>query len=99
MAPYRGKLHIVELADIMQNINSGEITLCTNYIFRSLRKLAEDNPKQWNKFLQPAMFALRTQKQLTTQFSPYFLLFGREAKYPSEGPQKYEVGGGICICV
>ncbi|CAL8236782.1 unnamed protein product [Arctogadus glacialis] len=37
------------------------------------------------------MFALRTKKQPTTQFSPYFLLFGREAKYPSEVPQKYEV--------
>ena len=71
----------------------------TNDIFRSLRKLAEDKPKQWDKFLQPAMFALRTKKQLTTQYSPYFLMFGREAKYPSEVPLKYEVAGGICKCV
>ncbi|XP_033966349.1 uncharacterized protein [Pseudochaenichthys georgianus] len=37
------------------------------------------------------MFALRTKTQLTTKFSPYFLMFGREARYPSEVPKEYEI--------
>ncbi|XP_049890788.1 uncharacterized protein LOC126384020 [Epinephelus moara] len=37
------------------------------------------------------MFALRTKKQLTTQYSPYYLMFGREARYPSEVPNEHEV--------
>nr|XP_061824508.1 uncharacterized protein LOC133611595 isoform X2 [Nerophis lumbriciformis] len=37
------------------------------------------------------MFGLRTKKQITTQFSPYFLMFGREARYPSEVAENFQV--------
>ncbi|KAG5263189.1 hypothetical protein AALO_G00283570 [Alosa alosa] len=41
------------------------------------------------------MFALRTKKQLTTCFSPYYLMFGREARYPSGIAHSYEVDDSI----
>lgn len=50
-----------------------------------------DEPKNWDKFLQSTMFGLRTKKQLTTKYSPYYLMFGREARYPSEIPKAYKV--------
>ncbi|KAJ8007849.1 hypothetical protein DPEC_G00098460 [Dallia pectoralis] len=50
-----------------------------------------DHPKDWDQYLQSTMFALRTKKQLTTKFSPDFLMFGREARYPSEVDEEYEV--------
>ncbi|XP_033932867.1 uncharacterized protein [Pseudochaenichthys georgianus] len=49
------------------------------------------HPKRWDQVLQSTMFGLRTKKQLTTQYSPYYLMFGREARYPSEVPKEYLV--------
>ncbi len=37
------------------------------------------------------MFGLRIKQQMTTKYSPYFLMFGREARYPSEIPEDYRV--------
>lgn len=61
------------------------------YFTRSLCKLVKDQPKGWDRHLDAVMFGLRTKKQMTTKFSPYFLMFGREARYPSEIPEHYKV--------
>ncbi|CAK6974445.1 hypothetical protein KUCAC02_004305 [Scomber scombrus] len=58
---------------------------------RTLNKMVGDHPERWDDFLPPTMFALRTNKQLTTQYSPYYLMFGREERYPSEVPKEYEI--------
>lgn len=50
-----------------------------------------ENPSAWHLHLNATMFALRTKKQLTTKFSPYYLMFGREARYPCQVPNDYEV--------
>ncbi|CAL9685062.1 unnamed protein product [Knipowitschia caucasica] len=50
-----------------------------------------DHPNTWEEYLQATMFALRTKMQLTTRHSPYYLLYGREARYPSGIPEQYEV--------
>ncbi|KAI9525152.1 hypothetical protein NQZ68_009349 [Dissostichus eleginoides] len=61
-----------------------------NFVIRSLNKLVAGEPKRWDQLLQGTMFALRTKNQLTTKFSPYYLMFVREARYPSEVPKEYE---------
>lgn len=70
---------------------NGLVEKLNGTIQRSLGKLARKNSKKWDEFLQATMFGLRTKKQLTTQHSPYYLMFGREARYPSEVPKDYEV--------
>ncbi|KAF3851502.1 hypothetical protein F7725_013274, partial [Dissostichus mawsoni] len=57
----------------------------------SLNKMVAGHPKRWDQVLQSTMFGLRTKKQLTTKYSPYYLMFGREARYPSEVPKEYVV--------
>ncbi|KAI4832695.1 hypothetical protein KUCAC02_015650, partial [Chaenocephalus aceratus] len=66
---------------------NGLVEKLNGTIQRSLNKLVAGEPKRWDQFLQPTMFSLRTKTQLTTKFSPYFLMFGREARYPSEVPR------------
>lgn len=58
---------------------------------RALAKLVENKPEECNKHLDPVMFGLRTKRQVTTKHSPYFLMFGREARYPSQIPEEYRV--------
>ncbi|RXN38205.1 sentrin-specific protease 1-like isoform X1 [Labeo rohita] len=58
---------------------------------QSLCKLVGDKPNEWDKHLDAVMFGLRTKRQVTTKFSPYFLMFGREARYPSEIPENYRI--------
>nr|XP_040025098.1 uncharacterized protein LOC120813009 [Gasterosteus aculeatus aculeatus] len=53
--------------------------------------MVQDHPSDWDKYIQPTVFGLRTKKQLTTKYSPYFLLYGREARYPSEIPDKWQI--------
>ena len=47
-----------------------------------LRKLAYDNPKSWDRLLPCALFAYREVPQETTGFSPFSLVYGREARGP-----------------
>ena len=58
---------------------------------RALCKLVGTKPQTWDEYLDAVMFGLRTKKQMTTTFSPYFLMFGREARYPAEIPEDYQV--------
>ncbi|KAA8577697.1 hypothetical protein FQN60_016784, partial [Etheostoma spectabile] len=64
-------------------------------VTKALAKLVEDKPNTWDQYLDAVMFGLRTKKQLTTQFSPYYLMFGREARYPSEVPEHYQFDGSF----
>ncbi|XP_043968986.1 uncharacterized protein LOC122828949 [Gambusia affinis] len=64
-------------------------------IQRALRKVVDGHPHTWDEYLDAVMFGIRTKKQITTQYSPYFLMFGREARYPSEVPEHYMIDGAV----
>lgn len=49
---------------------------------RMLRALNTQGPEHWEKFLPAALLAMRTAKCRTTGYSPFFLMFGREATLP-----------------
>ncbi|XP_046873719.1 uncharacterized protein LOC124466091 [Hypomesus transpacificus] len=57
----------------------------------ALKKMVKGHPCDWDEYLKPTVFGLRTKKQLTTKYSPYFLMYGREARYPSEIPDKWQI--------
>jgi len=54
-------------------------TLC-----ESLSKLANDHKTDWDKYIAPVLFAYRTTKHNTTKFTPFYLVYGREAKLPMD---------------
>ena len=83
---------------ILQRWKSDEtilINLWWYYLFRALCKLVGNNPKEWDMHLDAVMFGLRTKKQMTTNFSPFYMMFGREARYPSLIPEQYQVSTGF----
>ena len=47
-----------------------------------LRRLAHDNENSWDRLLQYVLFAYREVPQETTGFSPFELVYGREARGP-----------------
>ena len=54
-------------------------TLC-----ESLSKLANDHKTDWDKYIAPVLFAYRTTKHNTTKFTPFYLVYGRDAKLPMD---------------
>ncbi|XP_073714089.1 uncharacterized protein [Misgurnus anguillicaudatus] len=74
---------------------NGLVERLNGRIQRSLSKLVGKQPHKWSDYLEATMFGLRTKKQVTTKYSPYYLMFGREARYPSEVPDKYEINESV----
>ena len=54
------------------------------YNCRCLRKLIADKDKQWDDYLQSVVFSINTSKSATTKFSPFYLMYGRQARFPFE---------------
>jgi hypothetical protein len=51
-----------------------------------IRKYCDGFPEKWDKVLDKACFALRVRKHNVTQFSPFFLLYGRDPRLPGDTP-------------
>ena len=47
-----------------------------------LRKLCEEQPKQWNRFIPALLFAYRDSIQESTGYSPFQLLYGHQVRGP-----------------
>ena len=58
---------------------------------RVFKKMVQDHPSDWDQYIRSTVFGLRTKIQLTTKYTPYYLMYGREARYPSEIPIKWQV--------
>ena len=48
-----------------------------------MRKLAHSNAANWDFYLPASLFAYRLSKHCVTGFSPFAMLYGREATTPS----------------
>ena len=47
-----------------------------------LKRLCQDQPKQWHRLINPVLFAYREVPQESTGFSPFQLLYGRSVRGP-----------------
>lgn len=58
---------------------------CTNQTLKvRLSKLVNEHQNNWDQFLEDIAFSIRTQKQGSTKYSPFFLMFGRHPRTPVE---------------
>ena len=49
-----------------------------------MKKLCSEQPRQWNRYIEPLLFAYREVPQETTGFSPFELLYGRQVRGPMQ---------------
>ena len=49
---------------------------------KMLRRLCNEQPRQWHRFVNPLLFAYREAPQEATGFSPFELLYGRTGRGP-----------------
>jgi hypothetical protein len=54
-------------------------TLC-----EALAKLSNEHKDDWDQYIAPVLFAYRTTKHSTTKITPFYLVYGREAKLPMD---------------
>ena len=47
-----------------------------------LKRLCQDQPKQWHRLINPVLFAYKEVPQESTGFSPFQLLYGRSVRGP-----------------
>ena len=47
-------------------------------------KLMSDHTDDWDEYLDPVLFGIRTSVQESTKFTPFFLMYGCEACFPLE---------------
>ena len=48
----------------------------------SLKKMCEERPRDWDRYIAPLLFAYRETPQSSTAFSPFELLYGRDVRGP-----------------
>ncbi|XP_050030532.2 uncharacterized protein [Dermacentor andersoni] len=49
---------------------------------KMLRRMCTEQPKDWDRFIEPLLFAYREVPQASTGFSPFELLYGRNVRGP-----------------
>ncbi|CAH2310412.1 SH3-containing GRB2 3-interacting 1 [Pelobates cultripes] len=57
-----------------------------NNIKRVLTKLVKEKQNNWDVCLDATLFSIRSKVQTTTKYSPFLLMYGREAVFPAEVP-------------
>ena len=63
---------------------NGDIERFHGTMHSMLAKLVSENQRDWDKKLPAVAFAYRASVQEATRFTPYFLMYGREARIPAD---------------
>lgn len=78
---------ICQILQIRKSRTSPYHPQCDGLVERLNRTLmlatsAKDNPLNWEEYLQPVCFAYNTSIHSSTGFTPFYLMYGREARLP-----------------
>ena len=64
------------------NICNGLVARWKGTLKSMLKRLCEDQPKQWHRLINPVLFAYRKVPQEPAGFTPFQMLFGRSVRGP-----------------
>jgi Integrase core domain len=56
-------------------------------LIESLARLTQQHASEWDKYIAPALFSYRTSRHSTTKLTPFLLVYGREAKLPTDSTE------------
>jgi hypothetical protein len=59
-------------------------------LIEALAKTATDHIRNWDQYIAPILFAYRTNEHSVTKISPFFLVYGRDAKLPMDSTKMEE---------
>lgn len=59
---------------------------------RALQKTVNEQQDDWDEAIDDILFAYRTSVHATTKYSPFYLMFGRQARLPIEIELDNEAG-------
>ena len=63
---------------------NGQAEASNKVLINILKKMLEDNPRDWHIILSKTLWAYRNSKRDSTGVSPYSLTFGQDAMLPME---------------
>ena len=66
------------------------LSICMYIPGRSLSRLMDDTSDDWSEYLDSALFAMNTSLQNTTKFTPFYMMFGRNPRFPLEAEKEAE---------
>ena len=85
---FEGFLELMRCKHIRTSVyHSQSNGACERYngtLKRCLRKLTQDFPRQWDRYLPAALFAYRDTPHETTGYSPFELIYGHKVRGPLE---------------
>jgi transposase InsO family protein len=63
---------------------NGQAEYTNKNMVRIIKRLTEDKPRQWHTLLTYAMWEDRTNTKVSTGYTPFQLVYGQEAIFPTE---------------
>ena len=71
-------------SSIYHPMSNGLVEKFNGTLKRMLRRMSAERPKDWDRYIEPLLFAYREVPQASAGFSPFELLYGRSVRGPME---------------
>ena len=62
--------------------SNGKLEVCHKYLKPTLKKLCENDPNNWNKYINQVLASNCVTPYLATAVAPFFLVYGRDPNLP-----------------
>ncbi|KAJ8400066.1 hypothetical protein AAFF_G00401050 [Aldrovandia affinis] len=75
---------VQRVSPVTAALSSGPCDRNGSLLGEAVRRAVTEKQTEWDDYLDPILFVFRTSVNPTTKFTPYYLMFSREAVLPSQ---------------